>query len=83
MEQTKDNFSEMERQLLRLGYEESSLPKRHEITLRMRRRGCDPKIVYELSQESLDDLEKRLARAEKDEQGHNEISPGLEADTTE
>lgn len=55
-------------QLQRLRCEEASLRKRHEIALRILRRGHDPKIVFELSRDGLDELEKRLARLEEEEQ---------------
>jgi hypothetical protein len=60
-------LTELEVQLQRLRCEESSLRKRHEIALRILRRGYDPRIIFELSQEGLDELEKRLARLEEEE----------------
>ena len=52
-------------QIERLRREEASLRKRQQIALRVLRRGRDPTFVFELSEEGLAKLEKRLVELEE------------------
>lgn len=59
-----ETMKQVEAQLEKLRREEASLRKRQEIALRLLRRGHDPNLVLELSQEGLAELERRLKKLE-------------------